>query len=529
MIRAVLVLLALDFALSAPMAAAEGGWTALTLVGDLALIASVTLLHERWGPRLATGAWSLLWVYQCIRLASTLAMGEEGLVYDLWQLSFHTWVLVRDLVGGWVWGIAAAIVLLVVGVTALVGLVMPWVREALADRRLLAGVWVVALLGVLPHAPVSYVAPALVANLEASVDAWSETQSILERARAADPGPATGEHPDLHVYIIESYGAVLLRDPLHAKEMRPALREVRDAVVPAGWSMASGFSRAPVSGGRSWIADGAVLMGTPVAHESTFQQVSGHADELVTLPAWAKREGWHTIVCRPKDRERPGVPHDNRFGFDRTVFYEDLDYHGLAYGWGWVPDQYTLGHLREHALADAPGPVVLFAHLASSHVPWWDPPPIYSDWHRLGVGGEDEELPDDRDLTEELGFDTHRFRRGERGVGPDLRQHLQTGDSRARYRGMVLYDVEVLTDHLLKLGTDRPALVLWMGDHQPPGIAPRKDFDVPVHLFANDPALLRPFLEQGFVRGPWPVGRAVVGHEDLYGLLAASLGAVPSP
>ena len=62
-----------------------------------------------------------------------------------------------------------------------------------------------------------------------------------------------------------------------------------------------------------------------------------------------------------------------------------------------------------------------------------------------------------------------------------------------------------------------------MGDHQPPILAQDLGPEVPVHLFASDPAMLAPFLARGFVPGPRPGGATGVAHEDLFALLVEGL------
>jgi hypothetical protein len=65
-----------------------------------------------------------------------------------------------------------------------------------------------------------------------------------------------------------------------------------------------------------------------------------------------------------------------------------------------------------------------------------------------------------------------------------------------------------------------------MGDHQPPAVtSDGDDFDVPVHVFARDPALLAEFVDHGFSSGLALDGRAptAIEHAGLFSLLVRDL------
>src|SRR5687767_10283455 len=81
-VRAVLALVVLDLVLVAPAIVALGGWGAFALGADLLLAVTLALLLPRGGPAGATALWSLWFAFECLRLGSILAMGEEGLLFD---------------------------------------------------------------------------------------------------------------------------------------------------------------------------------------------------------------------------------------------------------------------------------------------------------------------------------------------------------------------------------------------------------------------------------------------------------------
>lgn len=504
---------ALWFVVAAAGASVGDPGPGLALVGDVGL---VLLLAAAGLPRLATGAWFGLLAFQLLRLGSQAAMGEEGLLLDLLWLAGHTWVLAADLLGAWRWAVVAGALGGLAGAAALGHTLL---RVASQHRRPTAAMGALLAVGaLLPGLPTTWVLPALGANLQASWALWTHDEALEAEAREHPaPHPAGDGAPDVHVYVVESYGALLFRDADLADDHRAVLDGLEGRLRASGWSMASGLATAPVSGGRSWIADAAVLLGTPVAHETSYRRLMGTVDTLPHLPAWFDAAGYRTVLCRPKDRARPGVELENPLRFQETVFFADLAYAGPHVGWGWVPDQYTLGWLREEVLSGDPRPTFLFTHLVTAHVPWYRPPQVVQDWRGLGEVVATPPEAEDRGTADELAFHLHRFRRGEAGLGADLRAYMRQGDPARKYQETIGYDLEVLTRHLEALPDDRPRVVVWMGDHPPPGIASRKQFAVPVHVIASDPTLLQPFVERGFKRGLRPGrGGPVLAHEDLY-------------
>jgi hypothetical protein len=101
--------------------------------------------------------------------------------------------------------------------------------------------------------------------------------------------------------------------------------------------------------------------------------------------------------------------------------------------------------------------------------------------------------------------------------------HL-SGELGARYTSAILYELDVIEQHIATLSTD--ALVIVLGDHQPPLIASQmKSFDAPMHVFARDPVLLEELRQHGFRAGLRldPQDRTAIAHEGLYSLLVRGL------
>ena len=131
------------------------------------------------------------------------------------------------------------------------------------------------------------------------------------------------------------------------------------------------------------IADASLYSGLKISYESVFQHLKPSFVQRNTLPSLLSDLGYKTVVVEPKDRARPGVELENEFGFDQTVFYADLDWQGPEWGWGIIPDQHTLGWLREKVIEPAEQPLFISFHMVASHAPWRSPPPLLENWREL--------------------------------------------------------------------------------------------------------------------------------------------------
>jgi hypothetical protein len=326
---------------------------------------------------------------------------------------------------------------------------------------------------------------------------------------------------------VESYGRIIADSPDLAPRWSARLAEMQARLSADGYSMASAFSTAPVSGGRSWLAVGSIFMGTSLPYEAVFRHLVREVQHLPTVVSFFADRGYDTIALEPSDRVRPGVEEANYYHFQRQIRFDDLDYLGPTMGWGLVPDQYSLGFAEEHALRGARPRFFLF-HMVTSHMPWSVVPPVVDDYHALNeMRGKPVENAHDEHLSlfdraDALSTRLRRYGREEmtkwvkyRGLGEAYREH---------YVDTVGYDLSVIERHLLGERSDE--LFIVMGDHQPPAVAPDgENFDVPVHVFARDSALLDEFVARGFVRGlvVEPKAKPAVEHAALFSILVRAL------
>ena len=226
------------------------------------------------------------------------------------------------------------------------------------------------------------------------------------------------------------------------------------------------------------------------------------------------------MLLAPADRDRPGAYVVNRYGFTDSLAHAQLGYRGPSIGWGIVPDQYSLAVAEQRVLRDPARPVFLDFHMVSSHAPWQDVPVLTDAPLRAGHGDavREEEL----DGTGQVLARLSRYDRAAERRFIDITQF--DAAMREGYRATIAYDLTLITRYLG--GRTRDALVVVLGDHQPPVIA-RSDtsFDAPIHVLARDASRLAPLREAGFREGlslP-PSAPAALSHAGLFSLLVHTL------
>ncbi len=163
----------------------------------------------------------------------------------------------------------------------------------------------------------------------------------------------------------------------------------------------------------------------------------------------------------------------------------DLAYHGPAFKWATMPDQYVIDFVHRHEVARVPGvprpPLFVEYELVSSHSPWSLQPRMVDDWGRLGDGGRVfNELPP---VRYEIGWGS-------------------LGKAGEAYVTSVIYDLDVLRRYIAER-IDDDALMIVLGDHQPSADVTRDSasYDVPIHVISRDRSFIQRFVTAGYVPG----------------------------
>ena len=325
-------------------------------------------------------------------------------------------------------------------------------------------------------------------------------------AALAQPQPAPGNlpglaHRDVYLVFFESYGTVVLDEPRYAATVRPALAAFGDRVSAAGYKLLSNRIVSPTFGGGSWLAHGTIDAGLKLDPLLT-RLIT--ASKRQTLPRYMHGAGYRSIAVMPGLKS--DEPEAAFWGFDHTYDASDLAYSGPPFGWFNIPDQWTLRHLNETENAAGRPPLFAQIVLVSSHTPFVPVPPYVADWS---------------------GDDLYRGipqAEWDRIYAPPDWSHLD-----AAYAASVVYDLETLGAWLARLPGN--ALVIILGDHQPPGFiaGDKQPWTVPIHVLSRDPSLVQPFARLGYVAGPVPPeAGAFAGMESFLGNFLAAFSTAPA-
>ncbi len=383
-------------------------------------------------------------------------------------------------------------------------------------RWLWAGLALLAALGWgLPGASLPTDSPrravtSLSAQVQSNLQRAQHTQANRSALLALDPWKTydykiypLDDKPDVYLIFIESYGSAVYRRPDFRSRYLPLLDDFSSRLQPQGWYAVSGLSTSPVWGGGSWMAYTSVLFGLQVDSETTYEALRTRYDvaPYPNLFRYFQAQGYRTQWIVPIAR-RLTATHQAAdaifYGPETFIYFSDMDYHGPLYGWGpSPPDQFTLGFIAERvAKNDAPTFTMFLTQ--NTHYPWAPLPPKVDDWRTLA------------DLNME---------------GGQIKENNYT-KARQNYLDAVGYTYDVLADFLTTI--DENALVILIGDHQPPTITNRKDgYETLVHILSRDADFIASWEAYGFTPGlelsNWE-GHTLI-HAGFYSLLVRQLTA----
>lgn len=303
--------------------------------------------------------------------------------------------------------------------------------------------------------------------------------------------------PNVFILFVESYGDVLRRNEETAATYQAMMKELDHRLSRTGWQSASTMSLAPVNGGTSWLSVGSVLMGMPIKHQSMFNAIEPDLDQYPHFIHTLQASGYRTAVLQPPTRPRLGIGVSNPYGFDDTFFFADMKYTGPRYGWGIVPDQYSLQFVHEQIIARSQQPVALLFEMVASHSPWDSPPPFVDDWRALNEPDPGRSAPRSSEAAREVQPPVVTT-----GNAPEPPLPRISADKDApihRLFRTIRYDWQVISEYMMNEMPDS-SLVLVLGDHQPPVLSTDSDA-VPVHVFSRDSAHIDAAVSHGFQRG----------------------------
>jgi len=304
---------------------------------------------------------------------------------------------------------------------------------------------------------------------------------------------------DTFLLFLESYGAGVFETPRMRQRLNDDFSTMQAFIDQSGWHAASAYIDSPTFGGASWLAHSTTLSGRWITREADYRLFLANPPE--TLVDRFRDAGYRTVALLP------GIkldwPEGAALRFDNILDARALDYRGPAFGWWTIPDQYSLEALYQREMAK-PGRKPLFVQFASimSHMPFGPTPPYQPDWRRMTSPNPYDRKPLDAALR----------------LKPDW------DDITAGYLRTIRYDLRLIRGFLEKRAP-RDALVIVLGDHQPPAIVSGKDasWSVPVHIFSRNPALIERFHAAGFKPGLRPMRPTLSRMDEFNRILLEAL------
>jgi phosphatidylglycerophosphate synthase len=271
---------------------------------------------------------------------------------------------------------------------------------------------------------------------------------------------------DVIVVFIESYGQVAVQGTSFSAGVDSVLRQSTASLARAGWSTQSAWLNAPSFGGISWLGQSTFESGLWVDTIQRYDEVT--ATQRFTLSDAFDKAGWRTVYDAPADNRYWSTGKDF-YHFDQQYDRYDVGYHGPAFSYASMPDQYTLAEFQRLELAPGHKPVMAQINTVSSHTPW-APLPVMVPWTQVGNGSIFDPMP----------------ARGENPLsvlGSDSKQRQAFGQS-------MQYTLQALTSWVTELNDPNLVMIL-LGDEQPGTSVSGNSatHEVPISIIARGPSV----------------------------------------
>jgi hypothetical protein len=359
-----------------------------------------------------------------------------------------------------------------------------------------------------------WITPKITKNLEKSVQLRSFLNAIPDTPTDSsyyDYGRIRLEfRPDIYIFMIESYGRILLDHPESQPFYTTLMKELEDSLRSKNWYGQSIFSEAPIYGGRSWLTMGSLLTGVKIKDEAVYSYFINRTRNYPHLVHFLNLQGYHTFALQPLNRVRPGFSmnrYEQFYKYQTYINFEDLDFDGPAFGFRNIPDQFSLNYANEKYIKRVKKPKFLFFLTVSSHSPWLDLPIYLDDWRDIKKSTQDQ-------LKE-------KFKTTSGKIQETFKQKISSGTGITEYLNHMIYEIKIVRDFILN-EIHPNSIVIIIGDHQPPIVTEEYlNFATPLHIISGDQELLLSLQEYGFSPGLLlkPTQESAMRHEALYSLL----------
>ncbi len=462
----------------------------------------LTVAHQRaelFARRVLPTLWVLLVAGHYLDVTAPGLYGRDfNLYWDSRHLGNVAAMLARAVPAWQIAAAAAGLAIIIVAVYLLARLALRHLAAAVQHRRARLVLGTAAALVVATFATrqlASLTQPAFADP--ASGAYFRQARYVVAMMGTGGASPALGDSPDFGadlrglqgadvvLVFLESYGAVTFDNPAFADTLVASRRNLSAAVNEAGRELVSAYVESPTFGASSWLAHLSLLSGVKVVDQ--YEYTSLMASSRDTLVKAFARGGYRTVALMPGMRQP--WPEGGFYGFDVIYGRDLLAYQGPEFGWWGIPDQFALARLDalERTAASRP-PLFAVFPTSTSHAPFGPVPPFLSEWSRA------------------LQKDGYRPEDVASAVAPDLT------DLAPSYLRSIAYGYDTLAGYIRSHAGENLVMVV-IGDHQPPAAVSGRDAprEVPVHVIASRPGLLRHLQTNGFRSGLEP-GRPVAGE-----------------
>jgi hypothetical protein len=365
---------------------------------------------------------------------------------------------------------------------------------------------------------IQWISPKIISNLQKS-------RQLNEYFKEATHRPADStyyqysqihlsEKPNIYIFMVESYGRVLLDNPESRPVYQDFIMSMEDTLEGNGWKARSTFSKAPIFGGRSWLSMGSFICGIELKDQVIYSYFINRQKDYPHLIHFFNRQGYQTFALQPLNRSRPGyslTSYERFYQYQTYIHAEDLNFDSSAFGFHKIPDQYSLNYTHDRYLKNLEEPYLLFFLTISSHSPWTFLPPYVTDWREIKTSSIQA-------LREKYRHTSGRFKQ-------TMQTHLISGVGLQEYLNLMFYELKIIRDYILQKMPEN-SIVIILGDHQPPIVTDQNDgFETPLHIISQDSVFLKNLDNSHFSGGLLldSSSASTLTHAGIYSLLVRNL------
>ncbi len=309
---------------------------------------------------------------------------------------------------------------------------------------------------------------------------------------------------DVLLIFVESYGRTTFDRPEFVDFLRPSRARFAAAIHDTGRDVVSAYVTSPTFGGTSVLAHLSLLTGIQVRDTRSYRLLM--TQQRPTLVSVFKAAGYRAIAWMPGNQHP--WPEGSFYGFDHIYGADDLHYRGPQFGWWHIPDQFSIDALDVSELQPQPRkPLFVFFPTLSTHMPFRPVPPLQPDESRMLSADPYDSGPLSAAMARTPEW-THLGR---------------------SYIEAVQYFFDCFSS-FLRQRPDEHGVMILLGDHQPASSVSGQGvpWDVPVHVIASRPDILRALLADGFQPGLTPASRPIGNMNQLTEWLLAAFNGTPA-